>query len=151
VGAGVLYLIASGKADFSLAGGFASNGYGEHSPGKYSYWQACLRSRDDLHGFEQSCGARRTAGTVGAGGHDRAGFAAYLASTYISIPSDQHFGSPPRAATGSAIVAGGVGAPAALGMCWVAPLSGPALLRASATRRCAGEKTPEPAITGRED
>src|SRR5437762_2193209 len=36
VGAGVLYLIASGKADFSLAGGFASNGYGEHSPGKYS-------------------------------------------------------------------------------------------------------------------
>src|SRR5687768_11268154 len=31
VGAGVLYLMASGKADFSLAGGFASNGYGEHS------------------------------------------------------------------------------------------------------------------------
>src|SRR6185436_10070911 len=36
LGAGVLYLIASGKADFSLAGGFASNGYGAHSPGKYS-------------------------------------------------------------------------------------------------------------------
>src|SRR6478736_1884366 len=36
VGAGVLYLIASGKADFSLAGGFASNGYGAHSPGGYS-------------------------------------------------------------------------------------------------------------------
>ncbi len=35
-GAAVLYLIASGKADFSLAGGFASNGYGEHSPGGYS-------------------------------------------------------------------------------------------------------------------
>ena len=35
-GAGVLYLIASGTADFSLAGGFASNGYAEHSPGKYS-------------------------------------------------------------------------------------------------------------------
>jgi aquaporin Z len=35
-GAGVLYLIASGKADFSTAGGFASNGYGEHSPDKYS-------------------------------------------------------------------------------------------------------------------
>jgi aquaporin Z len=35
-GAGVLYLIASGKADFSLAGGFASNGFAEHSPGKYS-------------------------------------------------------------------------------------------------------------------
>ena len=31
-GAGALYLIASGRADFSLAGGFASNGYGAHSP-----------------------------------------------------------------------------------------------------------------------
>ena len=36
VGAGVLYLIASGRADFSPAGGFASNGYGVHSPGGYS-------------------------------------------------------------------------------------------------------------------
>jgi aquaporin Z len=35
-GAGVLYLIASGKADFKLADGLASNGYGEHSPGGYS-------------------------------------------------------------------------------------------------------------------
>ena len=34
--AGVLYLIASGKAGFDLAGGFASNGYAEHSPGQYS-------------------------------------------------------------------------------------------------------------------
>ncbi|HKX08631.1 MAG TPA: aquaporin Z [Stellaceae bacterium] len=39
--AAVLYLIASGKAGFSLAGGFASNGYGEHSPGGYSL-VACL-------------------------------------------------------------------------------------------------------------
>jgi len=36
VAGGVLFLIASGKAGFSLADGFASNGYGEHSPGKYS-------------------------------------------------------------------------------------------------------------------
>ena len=35
-GAGVLYIIASGHADFSLAGGFASNGYGVHSPAGYS-------------------------------------------------------------------------------------------------------------------
>ena len=34
-GAGILYVIASGKAGFSLAGGFASNGYGPHSPGQY--------------------------------------------------------------------------------------------------------------------
>lgn len=35
-GAAVLYLIASGKEGFSLDGGFASNGFGEHSPGGYS-------------------------------------------------------------------------------------------------------------------
>lgn len=35
-GAGVLYLIASGKAGFDVTGGFASNGYGAHSPGGYS-------------------------------------------------------------------------------------------------------------------
>lgn len=35
-GAGVLYIIASGNVDFKLADGFASNGYAEHSPGKYN-------------------------------------------------------------------------------------------------------------------
>src|SRR5512134_2286570 len=33
---GVLYLIASGKAGFDVSAGFASNGFGEHSPGQYS-------------------------------------------------------------------------------------------------------------------
>ena len=33
---GVLYLIASGKPGFALSAGFASNGYGAHSPGGYS-------------------------------------------------------------------------------------------------------------------
>jgi aquaporin Z len=33
---GVLYVIASGKAGFALSAGFASNGYGAHSPGGYS-------------------------------------------------------------------------------------------------------------------
>jgi len=42
-GAAVLFLIATGKAGFDLAGGFASNGYGEHSPGGYSL-VACLIS-----------------------------------------------------------------------------------------------------------
>jgi len=40
-GAAVLYVIASGKAGFDLAAGFASNGYGAHSPGGYSI-TACL-------------------------------------------------------------------------------------------------------------
>ena len=40
--AAVLYLIASGKADFSTAGGFASNGYGAHSPGGYNLTAALV-------------------------------------------------------------------------------------------------------------
>jgi aquaporin Z len=40
-GSAVLYVIASGKPDFSLANGFASNGYAEHSPGGYPLG-ACL-------------------------------------------------------------------------------------------------------------
>ena len=39
---GVLYLIASGKAGFDLQAGFASNGYGEHSPGKYGLGSALV-------------------------------------------------------------------------------------------------------------
>ncbi len=35
-GAGVLALVASGQADFTMADGFAANGYGEHSPAKYT-------------------------------------------------------------------------------------------------------------------
>ncbi|MBK8149728.1 MAG: aquaporin Z [Acidobacteria bacterium] len=40
-GAAILFVIASGKADFSTAGGFAANGFGDHSPGKYALI-ACL-------------------------------------------------------------------------------------------------------------
>jgi aquaporin Z len=39
---GVLYLIASGKPGFDLSAGFASNGFGEHSPGKYSMTAALV-------------------------------------------------------------------------------------------------------------
>ena len=42
VAGGVLYLIASGKAGFDLAAGFASNGYGNHSPGGYSLLSALV-------------------------------------------------------------------------------------------------------------
>ncbi|MDX3904695.1 MAG: aquaporin Z [Pigmentiphaga sp.] len=38
----VLYLIASGKAGFDAGAGFASNGYGEHSPGGYSLTAAIV-------------------------------------------------------------------------------------------------------------
>jgi len=42
VAGGILYLIASGQAGFELSSGFASNGYGEHSPGQYSLFAAFL-------------------------------------------------------------------------------------------------------------
>ena len=39
---GVLYIIASGKAGFDVTAGFASNGYGAHSPGEYSLLAALV-------------------------------------------------------------------------------------------------------------
>src|SRR3982751_1086988 len=42
VAAAILYEIASGAPTFSLAGGFASNGYAEHSPGQYSMMSGLL-------------------------------------------------------------------------------------------------------------
>ena len=42
VGGGILYLIATGQAGFDVSAGFASNGYGEHSPGGYSLLAALI-------------------------------------------------------------------------------------------------------------
>lgn len=42
VAGGALYLIATGKAGFDVSAGFASNGYGEHSPGGYSLQAALI-------------------------------------------------------------------------------------------------------------
>jgi aquaporin Z len=42
VAGGVLYLIASGQEGFKLSAGFASNGFGDHSPGKYSLTAALV-------------------------------------------------------------------------------------------------------------
>ena len=42
VAGGVLFLIASGQAGFDASAGFASNGFGEHSPGQYSMFAAFL-------------------------------------------------------------------------------------------------------------
>lgn len=42
VAGGVLYVIASGQAGFDVSAGFASNGYGEHSPGGYSMVSALV-------------------------------------------------------------------------------------------------------------
>jgi aquaporin Z len=50
IAASVLFVIASGNAAFSLANGFASNGYAEHSPGQYSL-VACLVAEIVLTAF----------------------------------------------------------------------------------------------------
>jgi aquaporin Z len=42
VAGGVLYVIASGQAGFDVSAGFASNGYGAHSPGGYSLLAALV-------------------------------------------------------------------------------------------------------------
>jgi aquaporin Z len=42
LGAGILYIIASGTSGFSASSGFAANGYGEHSPGNYSMLAALV-------------------------------------------------------------------------------------------------------------
>jgi aquaporin Z len=124
VGAGVLYFIASGRADFSLAGGFASNGYGMHSPGGYSLAAALV------------CEVVMTfmfliviLGTT----HKRApsgfaGLAIGLALTLIhliSIPVTNTSVNPARS-TATAIFVGGW-AVQQLWMFWVAPIVGAAL------------------------
>ena len=50
-GAAILYVIASGREGFDLASGFASNGYGDHSPGKYSLASALVTEIVMTFGF----------------------------------------------------------------------------------------------------
>ena len=122
--AGVLYIIASGKAGFSLSGGFASNGYAEHSPGGYSL-AACLVAEIVLTMFFL---------LIIMGATDRsapAGFAAIaigLGLTLIhlvGIPVTNLSVNPARS-TGPAVFVGGW-AVQQLWLFWVAPLIGGAL------------------------
>jgi aquaporin Z len=121
VAAGLLYLIASGAPGFDIAGGLASNGYGEHSPGHYSL----------LSGFvtEVVMTAMFLFVIMGAThGRAPAGFAPLaigLALTLIhlvSIPVTNTSVNPARS-TGPALFVGGW-ALAQLWMFWVAPLIG---------------------------
>jgi aquaporin Z len=145
VGAGVLYLIASGKADFSLAGGLASNGYGEHSPGQYSMTAGLLTELVMTFMFLLVIlGATHKRAPVGF-----AGLAIGLALTLIhliSIPVTNTSVNPARS-TGPAILVGGW-AIQQLWMFWVAPLIGAAV--AGLTYRTLLEGPSEaPPVTGR--
>ncbi|PSJ62295.1 aquaporin Z [Pseudaminobacter soli (ex Li et al. 2025)] len=117
----VLYVIASGKADFTLANGFAANGYGEHSPGGYPLSSALLMEVVLTFLFVMIIlGA--THGRVPAG---FAGIAIGLALTLIhliSIPVTNTSVNPARS-TGPALFVGGW-ALQQLWLFWVAPMVG---------------------------
>jgi len=144
-GAGVLYLIASGNADFSLAGGFASNGYGEHSPGKYSLTAALVCEVVMTFMFlTVILGATHQRAPVGF-----AGIAIGLALTLIhliSIPVTNTSVNPARSIAPAIFVGGW-----AVTQLWafvVAPVVG-AALAGLAYRSFLEPERSEPAITGR--
>ncbi|HQR44485.1 MAG TPA: aquaporin Z [Thermoanaerobaculia bacterium] len=123
-GAGVLYVVASGKAGFDLAGGFASNGYGAHSPGQYGLLAAFVCEVVMTFMFlVVILGA-----THGKAPSGFAGIAIGLALTLIhliSIPVTNTSVNPARS-TGPALFVGGW-ALEQLWLFWVAPLVGAAL------------------------
>jgi aquaporin Z len=123
-GAGVLYVIASGQSDFSLAGGFASNGYGDHSPGQYSLTAALVTELVMTFMFLiVILGATHKRAPVGF-----AGLAIGLALTLIhliSIPVTNTSVNPARS-TGPALFVGDW-ALAQLWLFWLAPLIGAAV------------------------
>ena len=145
VGAGVLYLIASGKADFSLAAGFASNGYGEHSPGKYSMLAGLITELVMTFMFliVILCATHQRA-PVGF-----AGLTIGLALTLIhliSIPVTNTSVNPARS-TGPALFVGGW-ALQQLWLFWIAPIIGAAIAGLTYRAFLEGERL-EPPVSGR--
>jgi aquaporin Z len=124
IGAGVLYLIASGGPGFELAKGFAANGYGEHSPGKYTL-VACLVAEVVLTMMFLFIIMGSTHGKAPVG---FAPIAIGLGLTLIhlvGIPVTNLSVNPARS-TGPALFVGGW-AIAQLWLFWLAPLVGGAL------------------------
>jgi len=120
-GAGLLYLIASGKAGFDVHASFAANGYGEHSPGKYDL-SAALTCEIVLTAFFLLVILGSTDKRAPAG---FAGLAIGLSLTLIhliSIPVTNTSVNPARS-TGPALFAGGW-ALDQLWLFWVAPIIG---------------------------
>jgi aquaporin Z len=145
VGAGVLYLIASGKSDFSLAGGLASNGYADHSPGKYSMLSGLISEVVMTFMFlTVILGATHRRAPLGF-----AGLAIGLALTLIhliSIPVTNTSVNPARS-TGPAIFVGGW-ALEQLWLFWIAPIVGAAIAGFVYKAVLEGERV-EPPVTGR--
>ena len=124
IASAVLYAIASGTAEFSLAKGFAANGYGDHSPGKYSL-VACLITEVVLTMMFLFIIMGSTHGKAPAGFAPIAiGFGLTLIHL-ISIPVTNTSVNPARS-TGPALFVGDW-ALAQLWLFWVAPLIGGAI------------------------
>jgi len=132
---GVLYLIASGQPGFSVSAGFATNGYGDHSPGGYSF----------LAGLITEVVMTMVFLVVILGATDKrapAGFAPIAIGLcltlihLISIPVTNTSVNPARS-TGVALYAGGL-ALRQLWLFWVAPIVGGAL--GALVYRSIGEK-----------
>ncbi|WP_439272887.1 aquaporin Z [Pseudochrobactrum sp. HB0163] len=123
VAAAVLYFIASGKADFS-AGGFASNGYGELSPGKYSLG-AALVIEIVLTAFFLIIILGSTSSSAPAGFGPLAIGLGLTLIHLISIPVTNTSVNPARS-TAAALFAD-TAALSQLWLFWVAPLIGAAL------------------------
>ncbi len=117
----VLYVIASGAAGFTLANGFAANGYAEHSPGGYSL-EACIVAEFVLTFIFLFVIMGATDASAPAG---FAGIPIGLALTLIhliGIPVTNLSVNPARS-TGPAVFVGGW-ALAQLWMFWVVPILG---------------------------
>jgi aquaporin Z len=142
-GAGVLYLIATGKAGFEV-GGFASNGYGDHSPGGYSLTAALVCELVMTFMFlVVILGATHSKAPVGF-----AGLTIGLTLTLIhliSIPVTNTSVNPARS-TGPSLFAGGW-ALEQIWLFWLAPIGG--AIVAGFFHRNVLEAYPEPDITGR--
>lgn len=124
VAALALWFIASGKADWSIAGGLAQNGFGEGSPGGYTLAAGFL-TEVLLTGFFLFIIMGATDGRAPAGFAPIAIGLALVLIHLISIPVTNTSVNPARS-TGPALMVGGM-ALQQLWMFWVAPLIGGAI------------------------
>ena len=123
VAAAILYMVASGKADFT-AGGFASNGYGDLSPGKYSLGSCFVIEVVTTFFFLLVIMGSTAPGAPGGFAPISIGLALTLIHL-ISIPITNTSVNPARS-TGPALFAGGAYI-AQLWLFWLAPIVGGAL------------------------
>ena len=145
IGAGILYVIASGKSGFDVTAGFASNGYAEHSPGQYSFVSAAVTELVMTFMFLMVIlGTTHKRAPVGF-----AGLAIGLALTlihWISSPITNTSVNPARS-TGPALFAGGW-ALQQVWLFWVAPIVGAAIAGFTYRTVLEGEAE-QPPVTGR--